>query len=370
MPPDQPDLFTEIENIKQVHGNDTRAMVRETAMVLFFRYGETPNASRIYQLLRKGSMTTIQDAIKSFWDDIRNKTQLRLVAPGVPQSLLDILANFAVPAWQLAQEESRKTFADLRVELETQLQAHIEHAEQRTTDALQNALRLEQAAEDARHQTEQEREARYRAEQRASELQAELATRDESIAQLNNRLESANTLLQAQRGEAEKDRSALLNQIASITNERTREREMIEGLRKRSLADVETARSDAMAAKKELQAVRGEVDRERSRGLARNEALSKEIAMLREEISTLKQRLEGASGREVAQKETMERLREDRLKLQNKVESLIQENGRLSAEVEKIPTLARQIEALQRPKAEEEDIQAAKPSTKKSPGRI
>ena len=370
MHPDQPDLFTEIENIKQVHGNDTRAMVRETAMVLFFRYGETPNASRIYQLLRKGSMTTIQDAIKSFWDDIRNKTQLRLVAPGVPQPLLDILANFAVPAWQMAQEESRKTFADLRLELETQLQARIESAEQRTTDALQNALRLEQAAEDAQNQTNQEREARYRADQRASELQAELATREESITQLNNRLESANTLLQSQRDEAEKDRSALLNQIASITNERTREREMIEGLRKRSLADVETARSDAMAAKKELLAVRGEVDRERSRGLARNEALSKEIAMLREEISTLKQRLEGASGREIAQKETMEQLREDRLKLQNKVESLIQENGRLSAEAEKIPTLARQIEALQQPKAEEEEIQAAKPSTKKSPGRI
>ena len=42
---------------------ETQQVYREVCALLFFRYGETPTANRLYQLVRKGSITSRQDTL-------------------------------------------------------------------------------------------------------------------------------------------------------------------------------------------------------------------------------------------------------------------------------------------------------------------
>ncbi|CAE6776949.1 hypothetical protein R69927_04026 [Paraburkholderia domus] len=55
--PDETCLAAEIERLKGAHPK-TRELYREVCALLFFRYGITPTANRLYQLVRRGSMGT------------------------------------------------------------------------------------------------------------------------------------------------------------------------------------------------------------------------------------------------------------------------------------------------------------------------
>lgn len=339
-------LFNEIEQIKEANGTDTRRMVRDVAALLFMRYGETPTPNRVYSLLRKGSMTTIHEAMKTFWEEIRDKADVRISAPDIPQPILDHLAAMAATAWRMSNQETNEAIGRIQKEAETNIQEIRTACDDNVMQSRRLAELAEQETESARDAAMKERADRQKADAHASELQAEIATLMEAGRQSALLLQESRQQSQALRLDAERDRQELMNQIGAMTADRQRDREMIEGLRKRSLEEVENARLDARNARQELQTARSDAERERTRAQARMDAFSKEVAGLREEISTLKQRLEGMSCREIAQKETLKQLLEDRLSLQNKVETLIQESGRLSAEAEKVPALARQIEEL------------------------
>jgi hypothetical protein len=49
-------LESDIEAVRE-RASDTQALYREVCALMFFRYGETPTANRLYQLVRKGSMS-------------------------------------------------------------------------------------------------------------------------------------------------------------------------------------------------------------------------------------------------------------------------------------------------------------------------
>ncbi|MFD2274300.1 DNA-binding protein [Undibacterium arcticum] len=51
----------------------TQDLYREVCVLLFFRYGMTPTANKLYQLVRKGSMTAPAEALNKFWEDLREK---------------------------------------------------------------------------------------------------------------------------------------------------------------------------------------------------------------------------------------------------------------------------------------------------------
>ena len=49
---------------------DTQELYREVSALLFFRYGITPTANKLYQLVRKGSMSAPAEALNKFWETI------------------------------------------------------------------------------------------------------------------------------------------------------------------------------------------------------------------------------------------------------------------------------------------------------------
>jgi hypothetical protein len=65
----------------------TQDLYREVCVLLFFRYGIIPTANKLYQLVRKGSMTAPAEALNKFWEDLREKSRVRIEHPDLPDSL-------------------------------------------------------------------------------------------------------------------------------------------------------------------------------------------------------------------------------------------------------------------------------------------
>ena len=75
--PDETRLAAEIERLKADFPK-TRELYREACALLFFRFGITPTANRLYQLVRKGSMSTPTAVLGEFWAELREKSRVRI----------------------------------------------------------------------------------------------------------------------------------------------------------------------------------------------------------------------------------------------------------------------------------------------------
>ena len=79
-------LAVEIERLR-VDFTDTQDLYREVCVLLFFRYGVTPTANKLYQLVHKGSMSAPAEALRTFWEDLRKKSRVRIEHPDLPEAL-------------------------------------------------------------------------------------------------------------------------------------------------------------------------------------------------------------------------------------------------------------------------------------------
>ena len=156
-------LLAEIEGLR-VQYSDTQDLYREVCVILFFRHGITPTANKLYQLVRKGSMSAPADALNRFWETLREKSRLRIEHPDLPESLRDAAGEMVGALWQRAQAEAKSTLSALQEESEASVQAAQNSAE----DAL---LKL-QSAETA---LESSRQDRLGLQQQVSEFQTNLA---------------------------------------------------------------------------------------------------------------------------------------------------------------------------------------------------
>ena len=84
-------LITDIERLREEF-TQTQDLYREVCALLFFRYGLTPTANKLYQLVRKGSMTAPADALNKFWEDLREKSRVR-IEPGTGVGVSDRLTQ-------------------------------------------------------------------------------------------------------------------------------------------------------------------------------------------------------------------------------------------------------------------------------------
>ncbi|MBC7957355.1 MAG: DNA-binding protein [Cytophagales bacterium] len=81
-------LQTEIDELRSKF-TDTQELYREVCTLLFFRHGITPTANKLYQLVRKGSMSAPADALSRFWETLREKSRVRIEHPDLPAELRD-----------------------------------------------------------------------------------------------------------------------------------------------------------------------------------------------------------------------------------------------------------------------------------------
>ncbi|KPD16351.1 ATPase, partial [Burkholderia sp. ST111] len=94
-------LATEIERLKAAFPK-TRELYREVCALMFFRFGITPTANRLYQLVKRGSMGTPTQVLGEFWTDLREKSRVRIDHPDLPADLGAAAGELVATLWTRA----------------------------------------------------------------------------------------------------------------------------------------------------------------------------------------------------------------------------------------------------------------------------
>jgi len=255
------EIQTEVEALK-ARFSETKSLYREVCALLFFRYGITPTASKLYQYVRKGSMSAPADALTKFWDELRSKARVEIDHPDLPAALRDTAASAIAGIWQQATAVARGELAALRIEVQEQLEAaraELVAAQRRVTDVgeqLEAARGQVAAANTATGQMRDELEAERRAHAgalaRLQELQRQLAEhqaqQEAARAAFSADLAKAREAVDVANARADaSDRRALL-EIEQERQARTRSDKQVDALRTQLTQAEGRLRDDAMTA--------------------------------------------------------------------------------------------------------------------------
>ncbi len=94
----------------------TRDLYREVCVLLFFRYGITPTANKLYQYVRKGSMSAPAEALNHFWLELRDKSRVRIEHPDLPTELTEAAGKFIGELWHQARDSAQANFSNQTAE--------------------------------------------------------------------------------------------------------------------------------------------------------------------------------------------------------------------------------------------------------------
>ncbi|PNE59678.1 hypothetical protein A8H39_00575 [Paraburkholderia fungorum] len=132
----QEEIAREVERIKS-QVDDTREIYRQVCRVLFLRFGVTPTANGLYQLVRKGTMGTPGAVLKEFWQEIQAKARIRIDRTDLRPELVDFAADMVGTLWERALAD-----ADAGLDLErSQIRADRAQAEAEVLQAREEVLR-------------------------------------------------------------------------------------------------------------------------------------------------------------------------------------------------------------------------------------
>jgi len=190
--PDEARVATEIDRLKAEFPK-TRELYREVCALLFFRFGITPTANRLYQLVRRGSMSTPTQVLGEFWTELREKSRVRIEHPDLPAELQAAAGELVATMWTRSTASAQGALDALRAEVEaeqsaarnevTSLQAELALTEtaleQRTAALLAAQVRIQEL-----EQAQAAGEATRRAlEAEIARQQDEIGARDRALVQ-------------------------------------------------------------------------------------------------------------------------------------------------------------------------------------------
>ncbi|TAK78025.1 MAG: KfrA protein [Aquabacterium sp.] len=227
---------------------ETRALYREVCTLLFFRYGTQPTTNGLYSLVRKGSMTTVGQVLAAFWNDLREKSAVRIAHPGLPESFRDSVGELAQQMWiqataaagdqaEAIRAEAQAEVSPLRLQL-AQVQAARDGAGERLVLAEKQALEARQALAQAEEALAEQRRA-------IAALQAQMELLQDQARGFTGQLDRARVDFAA---ELEKSR-----QTAAAAEQRA------DAAQRRALLDVDQERQARAKADKVTDGLRAEL---------------------------------------------------------------------------------------------------------------
>ena len=264
-------LLAEIDTLREQFPH-TQDLYREVCVLLFFRYGMTPTANKLYQLVRKGSMTAPAEALSKFWEDLREKSRVRIEHPDLPEALKTAAGDLTATLWTAAQALAHDTLASYRSE--AQAAAVEAKARQESAQAERDAMQ---------RQMEEASRARDEAHQRISTLEQNLAATAATNASLELQLRQAkddNDVHQQRLEDARREFTSELEKLraaAELADERFRSAET------RALLEIDRERTAAARLQKELDACR-------IAGTQTAERLRSEAAGLQSQLGDVRQK--------------------------------------------------------------------------------
>ncbi|WP_454754568.1 DNA-binding protein [Cupriavidus necator] len=240
---------------------DTRALYREVCGLLFFRYGVTPTANKLYSLVRKGSMGTPAEVLQAFWQELRGRTRVTIDHPDLPDALKQIAAESVQTIWQAANEAASAELAALRAEARDAAKA---------AEAERDAARAETAAarEDALALSAQLGEAR----QAHEAVQAELAAERQAHAATRARWEAGRGELEAAGRQLVELRTQFSTELERAREAVTLAQERAEASERRALRELDQERTARQKSERTADDLRAEL------AVARSEARDAAVA--------------------------------------------------------------------------------------------
>lgn len=186
-----PGLQGEIDALKS-KSRDTRGLYREVCALLFFGYGITPTAHRLYQLVRRGSMGTPTEVLRLFWQDIRERSRVRLDHPDLPDDLRSFGGEFLSQLWLRARQAADADSSSLREDA----RVNVSSAQAETASLRDEMTAMRAELIDLRDRLPQLQTAAQVARRRELEAMRELATNQGRIASMTEILrETAQEML-------------------------------------------------------------------------------------------------------------------------------------------------------------------------------
>jgi len=273
--PDEARLAAEIDRLKTAFPK-TRELYREVCALMFFRFGLTPTANRLYQLVRRGSMSTPTAVLGEFWTELREKSRVRIEHPDLPTDLQAAAGELVATLWTRSTASAQGALDALRAEVEaeraaaqdavTSMQGELARTEtaleQRTAALLAAQVRIQEL-----EQTQAAGEATRRAlEAERVRLQDDVGARDEALVQARADFSS----------ELEKLRAS-----AGLAEERLRAAE------KRALLEIERERVASARIQKELDAATRRTEQSEARHRSELQALQAQLADARHQAGVL-----------------------------------------------------------------------------------
>ena len=265
------ELHAEIEALREKFPN-TQDLYSEVCVLLFFRHGITPTANKLYQLVRKGSMSAPAEALVKFWADLREKSRVRIENPDLPDDLKIAAGEMVGTLWTKAQEMAQNSCDVIRRE---------------SHEAVHNAESRMQEAEVAKNVALKElqqanitiEETRLHTRELEQNLVAEAATRLALVGQLAS-TQQATIEQQKAMDEARRDFSSELGKLREalkLTEDRYKAAEFH--------AQLEIDRERTIATK-----IQTELEKVRSSATESEDKLLTEIRILQDDIGNQKQR--------------------------------------------------------------------------------
>jgi len=241
---DESELQSDIDALRG-RFTETKDLYREVCALLFFRYGVTPTASKLYQFVRKGSMSAPAEALAKFWQDLRSKARVEIDHPDLPPELKASAAEAIAAVWRQATAAARHELAALRLED----RAAVEKAkseEARARQAVGEAL----ASADTLHQ--QLSAAQESLQQRQTDLEAERRAHAGAMA----RLQELQRHLEEARQQQERVRADFSAELARAREAVVVANGRADAAERRALLDIDHERQARIKADKQLEALR------------------------------------------------------------------------------------------------------------------
>lgn len=268
-------IQAEIDRLK-MEFPQTRDLYREACVLLFFRYGITPTANKLYQYVRKGSMSAPAEALSKFWLELRDKSRIRIEHPDLPDGLKNAAGKFMGELWNQAQESAQANFSIQMAEVSEKMimAQHDADGEREKRELIEAALNTTKAELENAHQRLAESEKNH-----AVNISA-LASLEKTLKTLQNERDQMECSLEAAR-------QGFSNDLDKVNVALAKAEERYRALESRSLIEVDRERQRVIKLEKEL-AQSGDVLREQQRlHLKELTAAQKQNAALREKLGIL-----------------------------------------------------------------------------------
>lgn len=254
----------------------TQDLYREVCILLFFRHGITPTANKLYQLVRKGSMSAPTEALNRFWDTLRERSRVSVEHADLPDELKAAAGDMVAAVWKTAQTMARASVAQLGQEAAS------------VAESARNAETEAKAAEAAAlGELERSRERLLEAESLIGQLRQELAGAAATNAGTLIRLEDARQLLAQNQEMLVGEREEHATEREKLA-ERTRLAEQrFADMEKRALLDIDRERTASAKLQKTLESERAEHAKSIDRSRAECNSVQAEVGRLREQVGAL-----------------------------------------------------------------------------------